>query len=380
MNTIIVEISPLWGRQYTGVANVVYEFVSCSLKSESVEFKYIFFGHIIPSNIMQAVIDQRTFTPLRDFMNNKASKSNEYASLLSDRKIPILFTNTCNVGNYGSPQAQIIYDLSYFSFADYHTSQNVSFMTSNFKTSILSNKINFCISDSTRLELDALFSDQYQVNSTTIPLGPSLLEEEVIQTIVNTAHSNSFYDKFSSQARYFMFMSTIEPRKNLDLILASLNQYPNLFGDNSLVVVGRDGWNVSWDSLINKYELQHLVDDNTLIRLPYVTEAQKYLLLKNCQALIYPSCYEGFGLPVLEALSLDVPVIASCASSIPEVGGPSLLYFDPYSIKSFCDAITSFLDGDYLVDFEQTRTWISKFQYQTMFDLIVKQMSALVDS
>ena len=173
-------------------------------------------------------------------------------------------------------------------------------------------------------------------------------------------------------------MSTIEPRKNLDLVFQALSENHSLFGDSSFVVVGRDGWNITWDQLINKYNLQGLVNNKTIIRVPYITENQKYLLLKNCQALIYPSCYEGFGLPVLEALSLEVPVIASCASSIPEVGGPNCLYFDPYSIESFNEAISLFMSKTYTYNSDSMNSWISKFSYQAMYDIMENKISSIL--
>jgi len=302
MRTIIVEVSPLWELKYTGVPNVVYEYVSRAIKSNSIDHVFTICGHIIPKGIIHSAINSRSGACIREFLGGKLTLSSEYASVVSRHKTPFLFTNTCNISSLGNPKSQIVYDLSYFSFAEYHTAPNIAHMAHQFEENILSNSITFCISDSTRAELEALFGFSSELTTVTIPLGPSILPEDQLQSLELSVNSDSLFRILARESRYFLFISTIEPRKNLDLIFSALSEDPELFENHSLVVVGRDGWNTSWQDLIQKYNLESLVHRNFIIRLPYVTESQKYLLLKNCRALIYPSCYEGFGLPVLEAL------------------------------------------------------------------------------
>jgi len=71
----------------------------------------------------------------------------------------------------------------------------------------------------------------------------------------------------------------------------------------------------------------------------FVTEFVKYRLIANAEFLVFPSLYEGFGIPALEAMSLGKPVLASRTSSFPEVVGEAGLYFDPFSADEFADAL-----------------------------------------
>jgi glycosyltransferase involved in cell wall biosynthesis len=125
-------------------------------------------------------------------------------------------------------------------------------------------------------------------------------------------------------ARYILFVSTIEPRKNLT---ALLDAYERLRAKRaytgSLVVVGRIGWKS--ESLIPRLQQPGIV------HLDYVAARQLATVYKNAEVFVFPSLYEGFGFPLLEAMAHGIPTIAARSSSLPEVGGDAALYFDPKS-------------------------------------------------
>jgi glycosyltransferase involved in cell wall biosynthesis len=124
--------------------------------------------------------------------------------------------------------------------------------------------------------------------------------------------------------RYILFVSTIEPRKNLT---ALLDAYESLRAKGaytgSLVVVGRIGWKS--ESLIPRLQRPGIV------HLDYVAARQLATVYKNAEVFVFPSLYEGFGFPLLEAMAHGIPTIAARSSSLPEVGGDAALYFDPKS-------------------------------------------------
>ncbi|HWS72975.1 MAG TPA: glycosyltransferase family 1 protein [Thermoanaerobaculia bacterium] len=122
--------------------------------------------------------------------------------------------------------------------------------------------------------------------------------------------------------RYILFVSTIEPRKNLP---ALLDAYERLRArgayDGSLVVVGRIGWKS--ESLIPRLRRSGIV------HLDYVDARQLATVYERAEVFVFPSLYEGFGFPLLEAMAHGVPTVAARSSSLPEVGGDAALYFDP---------------------------------------------------
>jgi glycosyltransferase involved in cell wall biosynthesis len=81
-------------------------------------------------------------------------------------------------------------------------------------------------------------------------------------------------------------------------------------------------------------------------RIPYASFETLMYLLKGARGLVFPSLYEGFGLPVLEAMQMDCPVITSNSSSLPEVGGDAVHYVDPFDVHSIAEAIDLFSSDD----------------------------------
>lgn len=124
---------------------------------------------------------------------------------------------------------------------------------------------------------------------------------------------------------FALCVSTLEPRKNLVRLLRAYRSLDKtLRSAVPLVLVGARGWQ---DSMI-RHEVELAESEGWLKYVGYVSESDLPLLYMTCTLFIYPSLYEGFGLPVLEAMQCGAAVIASDASSLPEVGGDAILYCD----------------------------------------------------
>lgn len=121
---------------------------------------------------------------------------------------------------------------------------------------------------------------------------------------------------------YFIFVGTIEPRKNIELVINGFEQYCKDNSEGNLLIVGKLGW--KYKKIVSHIYNSRVKD--RIIYCGYVTEEEKIILLKNSRALVFPSHYEGFGLPVIEAMSLKVPVITNRESSLGEVGGNAAFY------------------------------------------------------
>lgn len=141
--------------------------------------------------------------------------------------------------------------------------------------------------------------------------------------------------------RYLLYMGTIEPRKNLPGLLQAYADLRTRRTDTPpLVLAGGVGWRVR--ELVG--ELRSLSEEGTVVSLGYVSEDLVPALYARAQALVFPSFYEGFGLPALEAMASGCPVIASDRSSIPEVVGDAALLVDPYDPRAIADAMQRVLD------------------------------------
>lgn len=125
--------------------------------------------------------------------------------------------------------------------------------------------------------------------------------------------------------RYLLFVSTIEPRKDLETLIDAYGQLRARGAyDGSLVVVGKVGWKS--EALLPRLRAPGIV------HLDYLRAAQLATVYRNAEVFVFPSIYEGFGFPLLEAMKHGVPSIAANSSSLPEVGGDAALYFEPRNV------------------------------------------------
>lgn len=134
--------------------------------------------------------------------------------------------------------------------------------------------------------------------------------------------------------RYILSVGTIQPRKNFVRLIEALGLLPDR--EISLVIVGKKGW--LYDEILSapkKYGLEKRVQF-----LDFVPDSDLPKLYENAQCFALPSLYEGFGLPVLEAMSHSVPVVVSSTSSLPEIAGDAGIYVDPEDAGSIAAGLT----------------------------------------
>ena len=127
-------------------------------------------------------------------------------------------------------------------------------------------------------------------------------------------------EKYKLPQKYIMFLSTLQPRKNLKLLLEAYSEVMNSV-DYDLVLIGRVGWNV--DDLINKYNL-----NGRITFTGFVDDADVAGIYKNAMCFVFPTLYEGFGIPPVEALGMGCPVISSDSSCMKEVLRNQAVYFE----------------------------------------------------
>jgi glycosyltransferase involved in cell wall biosynthesis len=141
---------------------------------------------------------------------------------------------------------------------------------------------------------------------------------------------------FDFSKPYLLFVSTIEPRKNITAIIKAFNWLKqNEKIEHQLVLVGRKGWKYGPIFI----EIENSPWRNEIHHLDYLSDDSVALFYSKADVFVYPSHYEGFGLPVLEAMTLGVPVVASNTSSIPEVAGDAAILIDPNDFMQLAEAI-----------------------------------------
>lgn len=148
-----------------------------------------------------------------------------------------------------------------------------------------------------------------------------------------------------TKEKYLLFVGTFEPRKNLKRLLEAYSLLPNIIKDkHPLILVGGSGWgNENVNLIIDQLEITNFVKV-----LGFVSDQELEKIYSQAYLFVMPSLYEGFGLPVLEAMSFGIPIVTSNSSSLPEITGDSAILVNPESTDSIKNGILKILNDENL--------------------------------
>ena len=159
--------------------------------------------------------------------------------------------------------------------------------------------------------------------------------------------------KYDITSDYFFSLGTLEPRKNIGLVLDALRQIleknPEVLRNKEYLIAGVKGWKFQdiFDKIDEVNRISQAKIGSDFVRyLGYIPHADKFPLMACSLFFVFPSLYEGFGLPVLEAMKLGTPVISSNISSIPEVTSDAALLINPEDTAEMREALLKFLKSD----------------------------------
>ena len=224
-----------------------------------------------------------------------------------------------------------IYDLTFIKYPEY-TDSVVKTYTERVKRCLKWTDLVLTISESSKKDIiDYLKVDPAKIYVT--PLASRYHANYLSPEIILELDKQITYD-FSKP--YLLFVSTIEPRKNITAIISAFNYLKQKYEiEHQLILIGKKGWNYEpiFAAIENspwKNEIHHL---------DYLSDQLVALFYSRADVFVYPSHYEGFGLPVLEAMTLGTPVVTSNTSSIPEVAGDAAILIDPNDYIQLAEAI-----------------------------------------
>jgi|SRR5208282_5393036 len=171
---------------------------------------------------------------------------------------------------------------------------------------------------------------------------------------------------------FWLTVGTLEPRKNhVRLLRAYAKRLRRPGGTLPLVIAGGEGWLMEeFRSTLNELQLQ----DRVLLA-GYVDDAELVWLYRNCFCFLYPSLFEGFGLPVVEAMEQGAAVISSNSSSLPEIVGSAAVLVDPYQEDEICAAMEKLATGE--IQPEVLRRQSLQKAREFSWDAVARQVSGL---
>jgi glycosyltransferase involved in cell wall biosynthesis len=291
----------------------------------------------------------------------------KWIKLQMDRQIrkrlaDVRIFHSSDVLNYALPGAKnvtTIYDLTALLFPECHTALVRQTMDRKFRFAQTQADAVIAISESTKR--DAVKH---------LGLDPALVH--VVYSGVDETYKPLPIDVVAQCLRplglvpqtYILHLGTIEPRKNLTRLLQAYGQLRRRFPKTvpKLVQVGMKGW--MYEQVLAQVHALDLEDD--VVFLGWVARDALPALYNGARLFVYPSLYEGFGLPVLEAMACGVPVVTSNTSSLPEVAGDAALLVDPYDVTQITEAMERLLVDQDLAQTlrQQSLTRAARFTWQ----------------
>ena len=272
-------------------------------------------------------------------------RQRRFACLLDRRKTGRVLSSTLVHGpNYFLPDAAelgviTVHDLSVFHFPDTHPADRVDEFERLFLKSLARATHIITDTETIRRELIEMFTIRPEA-VTAIPLGVS----DRFRPGGQGPHSLAVLSRYGLQSgRYGLCVSTLEPRKKISELLRAWEQLPQRTREQfPLVLAGGTGWRN--DSLLA--QIERGTDAGWLRYIGFVGEDDLPAVYSGAALFIYPSSYEGFGLPPVEAMASGVPVIVSESSCLPEVCGDAPRYVDPDDIVAFGNSIRDCLSDE----------------------------------
>jgi alpha-1,3-rhamnosyl/mannosyltransferase len=235
-----------------------------------------------------------------------------------------------------------IHDLSTIKFPEFHPQSRVDLVNTAIINAIENADKIVTVSEYVRREILELY-DVDEGKIVTIPLAadpgfyPRTENQYASLLKLNSIEHNEF----------FLFVSTLEPRKNLLRILDAYKQYAKQSSKiYPLVIVGSSGW----DNLVMRQVIQELSNLGVLRHLGYITRSELQILMSSARALVFPSLYEGFGLPVLEAMQSQTAVLTSFDSSMSEICEKNAVLVDPNKTEDIAEGLLALGQNDHLVE------------------------------
>ena len=233
----------------------------------------------------------------------------------------------------------VIHDLTYELYKQFSDENNARFLSKSVPISIKRSKMVIAVSHNTKSDIIKTYN----------------LPNNKLTVITNAADYRKFYTRASNEIRrvrrkyginqdYILSLGNLEPRKNVGLLVRAYCSLPKSIRDNyALLLVGVTGWKT--EALFG--EITEMVEKGYNIIRPsrYVTDKDKPAIISGAKMLVYPSHYEGFGMPPLEALACGTPVICADNSSLPEAVGKAARLVSSNDVEGLRLAIKDYLDN-----------------------------------
>jgi glycosyltransferase involved in cell wall biosynthesis len=227
-----------------------------------------------------------------------------------------------------------VHDLNFLFYPGFLTAESRRYYNDQIEWAVRNADHILADSHHTRMDLvERLSVEKDRITTVHLAAGPAFTAQYSAEAVSTTLA------QFGLSPGYILFVGTLSPRKNVKTVLDAFELLVREGPDAMLVLAGARGWLA--DELFD--DMARSAAKEFIVHLDGLTDSQMAHLYSAAGVLVIPSLYEGFGLPVLEAMHCGCPVIASNRSSLPEVVGDAGILLDPSDVIAWADSIASLL-------------------------------------
>ena len=342
-------------RRRTGVGSYTLNLLSGLARRPEVEALGVFNGlAVVPFNDLAIPLRGSENAPHVERLRRLLRRSVPFARVVAGRLRQGLFDRACRNGNWDAyhepnyipqrfrgPVVTTILDMCFMRHPEFLPDDRLRWLRRGFRRAVEDARRILTVSRFTREELLRLcpWVDETRVRVTHLAVSPRCV------TSASNEEIAAVRARLKLPPRFILYVGTMEPRKNLQGLLKAFMLLPDeLRRMHPLVLAGPSGWGERYfrDDL-NKMRPSGLVRE-----VGYLSETILPAVMRAATVLCFPSLYEGFGLPPLEAAACGTPVVCSRAASLPEVMGDAALYVDPRSAQDIATGLRRVLENEEL--------------------------------
>ncbi len=349
-----VDIRVLMDKKYSGVSEYTANLLNAILKEAGDDDKFVFYynsGKNISKRMEEwnrnnvEIVVSRYPNKFFNYFLQKILSYPKIENIIGD--IDIFWSPHFNFSSfskkYKTKRVLTVHDLSFIRYPKYFNwRQNLWHRLLNVKKIILNSDRIVAVSENTRNDIIDL-TKQNKEKIEVIYSGNNLKKKDIDKIDIEKFRNKYFAN---SNFSYILYLGTIEPRKNILNLIKAYNLFRERNGNTNikLVLAGMFGWKTK--KIFKEYEKSKYRED--IVFLNYVEKEDKDVLYSQAKIFVYPSFYEGFGFPPLEAMTYGIPTICSNVSSLPEIVSSSALMVNPFNVEEMAIAIENVLnDKDY---------------------------------
>ena len=235
--------------------------------------------------------------------------------LTTDSKVPFFLPKSCFL-------VPLVTDLAVYRLRETYQMSRVVWWRLQYRYVCRRAKVFLAISEFTKQEMTEIL----HIPPEKIKVVPCACSPEM-EPIMDTVRLTNLREKYHLPEHFVLFVGNFNPRKNLERLIRAFDRAKENGIPHQLVIAGEQGWKFNRDKAVQG--INHSKD----IRFTgYVPDENMPALYSAADLFVFPSLYEGFGIPVLEAQACGTPVLTSNGSALPEVGGEGAVFVDPYDI------------------------------------------------